>query len=285
MRTRRNNGIVLATWNELEKLVKKADVVLMVLDARDPLGTFSKRVENIVRRYRKELILVLNKADLIPRSVANEWKKYFIEKGYEVIYMAAKHHKGTLKLRKTIKRVAKRLPAVVLVVGYPKVGKSSIINALKGRHSASTSPYPGNPGYTKRPQLYRIDKNILMIDTPGVIPVEGDELEKVIRGFPPEKLRDPVNTALLLIDKITRYNPEAFYLAYGIEIRDPIKILEELAIKRGWFYKTTKEPLIEEAAKAIIRDYHDGKIPFYIKPSDIIYESARDNYDHKSENR
>ncbi|MGB9828320.1 MAG: GTP-binding protein, partial [Thermosphaera sp.] len=127
-------------------------------------------------------------------------------------------------------------------------------------------PYPGSPGYTRSFQLYRIDEDIYMIDTPGVIPVEGGDLERVLRGYPPEKLEDPVNPAIELIKKILSYNKEAFAIAYGIETQDPLSILEQYAVKRGWFYKTTKEPLIEEAARAIIRDYHDGRIPFYERP-------------------
>ncbi len=262
-------GLVLASWSELSRMVSKSDVVLMILDARDPISTFSKRLEGIVRKKGKELILVLNKCDLIPRSVAEEWKSYFSARGYTVVYVAAAKHMGTLRLRRTIRRVAPSLPAIVGVAGYPKVGKSSLINALKGRHSAPTSPYPGSPGYTKHFQLYRIDKNILMIDSPGVIPIEGGELERVLRGYPPEKLPDPVNPAIQLINRILRHVPNAIREAYGIEETDPLRILEALAIKRGWFYKKTKEPLIEEAARAIIRDYHDGKIRFYIRPGDI----------------
>jgi ribosome biogenesis GTPase A len=259
-------GIVLASWGQVWNLVSRADIVLHVLDARDPISTLSRRLINIIEKKNKKLIIVINKADLVPRSVAEEWREYFEEQGYTAVYIAASKHMGTLKLRRAIKRTAPVLPVVVAVVGYPKVGKSSIINALKGRHSASTSPYPGSPGYTRHFQLYRVDSKILMIDTPGIIPVEGDEVEKLIRGYPPEKLEDPVRPAIILIEKILKYNPNAFLHAYGIETQDPVKILEEIAVRRGWFYKITKEPLIEEAARAIIRDYHDGKIRFYIRP-------------------
>jgi ribosome biogenesis GTPase A len=259
-------GIVLASWSQIWNLVSKADMVLHILDARDPLSTFSRRLVNIVEKKGRKLIVVINKADLVPRSAVEEWKEYFEKQGYMAVYVAASRHMGTLKLRRAIKRSAPLLPVVVAVVGYPKVGKSSIINALKGRYSAPTSPYPGSPGYTRHFQLYRVDSKILMIDTPGILPVEGDEVEKLIRGYPPEKLVDPVRPAIMLIEKILKYNPNAFLHAYSIETRDPTRILEEIAVRRGWFYKTTKEPLIEEAARTIIRDYHDGKIKFYIRP-------------------
>lgn len=250
--------------------MSRADVVLEVVDARDPVNTRSKRLEKIVYELGRELIIVLNKSDLIPRSVAEEWIRLFRDRGYNAVYIAATKHMGTRILRRKIKEVAPALPVIVAVAGYPKTGKSSIINALKGRHSASTSPIPGSPGYTHHTQLYRIEKNILMIDTPGVIPVEGSPLERIIRGTSPEQLDDPVPPAVELIRRIIKYVPYAFTRAYGITSKDPYTILEELAIKRGWFYKSTKEPLIEEAARTIIRDYHKGKIPYYVKPYKFI---------------
>lgn len=260
-------GFILASWSQLDRMISRVDVVLMVLDARDPLSTFSKRLESIARERGKKLILVLNKSDLVPRNVVEEWKRYFMEKGYITVYMAAARHMGTLRLRRTIRRVAPSLPTIVAVTGYPKVGKSSIINGLKGRHSAPTSPYPGSPGYTRHFQLYRVDKDILLVDSPGVIPVEGGELERVIRGYPIEKLEDPILPAMKLIERIMTHHPNAFMEAYGVSERDPLRILEEIAVRHGWFYKTTREPLIEEAARKVIRDYHDGVVKFYIRPA------------------
>ncbi len=257
---------ILASWRDLKLVVSRADIVLEVLDARTPMATRSRRLEKMVYSMGRELILVLNKSDLVPRSIVEQWTRLFRDQGYHAVYMAAREHKGTRVLRRKIKEVAPAFPVVVAVVGYPKTGKSSIINALKGRHSASTSPIPGSPGYTRHIQLYRIDTKILMIDTPGVIPVEGGLLERIIRGASPEQLGDPVNPAIMLIEEVLKENPYAFKEAYNIDTREPMEILEELARRRGWFYKKTREPLIEEAARTIVRDYHKGKIPYYKKP-------------------
>ncbi len=260
----------LASWRLLARTVKNADVVVEVVDIRDPVHTRSRRLERMVEAFEKALLIVLNKADLVPRGVAERWRRVLEGQGYEVVYVAATRRLGTRILRGRIKMLAAGRPFAAVVVGYPKTGKSSIINALKGRRSAQTSPVPGSPGYTRHVQLYKIEPGFYLIDTPGVIPAEGGWPEAVIRGRSPEELSDPVPPAAALVERILRYNPKAFEQAYGIQGGTPYEIMEELARRRGWYYKTTREPLIEEAARTIIRDYHKARIPFYLPPEEYL---------------
>ncbi len=254
----------------MARTIKNADVIVEVVDIRDPIHTRSRRLESMVEALEKELIIVLNKSDLVPRMVAEKWARIIEGQGYEVTYVSARHRLGTRILRGMIKRLAPIKPFSVAVVGYPKTGKSSIINALRGRKGASTSPIPGSPGYTKGLQLLKIEPGFYMIDTPGVIPVEGGWPEAIIRGRSPEEMSDPVRPAMALLERALRYNPRAVLDAYGIEERDPYRILELLAIKRGWFYKSDHEPLVEEAARTVIRDYHKNKLFFYVPPEEYL---------------
>ena len=258
--------MILAKWGQLERIIEKADVVLEVVDARNPMATRSPRLEQMVKRKGKQLLIVLNKGDLVPIEVLKKWAQYFRGQGIPAVYIAASKHMGTRELRKAITSLVNKKPIIVAVVGYPKTGKSTIINALKGRSSASTSSIPGSTGYTKTFSEYKISENLRLIDTPGTIPIEGDELEKAIRGCPPEKLEDPVKLAAMLIERALQANPKAIEDTYGISDKDPYIILQKIALKRGWIYKTTKEPIIDEAAKAVIRDYHEGKFNFYVMP-------------------
>jgi len=264
----------LISWRALTWILRKSDIVLEVLDARDPMTTRSRRLERLTMLLGKKLVLVINKSDLIPREVAEKWKKLLSDMGYRTVYIAARDHKGTRILRRTINELAEAEPTIVAVVGFPKTGKSTIINALKGKHSASTSPIPGSPGYTRKTQLYRIGRKLYMLDTPGIIPVEGDSLEAIIRGRAPEELRNPIKPAMALIEKALKYNPKAIINAYGIDEKDPYRVLELIAIKRGWFYKKDKEPLVEEAARTVIRDYHTGKLLFYVPPEEYVASST-----------
>jgi len=268
---------MLASWRMLARAIKKSDIVVEVVDIRDPIHTRSRRVEQMAHALDKEILIVLNKSDLVPRRVAEKWKRIIEGQGYEVLYVSSRMRLGTRMLRGAIKALAGEKPFVAVVVGYPKTGKSSIINAIRGRKGAPTSPIPLTPGYTKNLQLLKIEPGFYMIDTPGVIPIEGGWPEAIIRGKSPEDLRDPVPPAIALIEKALKYNPLIFKTTYNIDEQDPYKILEEYAIKRGWFYKKTREPLIEEAARAIIRDYHKAKLLFYVPPEEYLALSKRES--------
>lgn len=256
----------LVSWDTLVKLMSRADVVLEVLDARVPLETRSLKLENLAKKTGKPVIIVLNKADLVPSRVVLGWVKFFEKNlGFKTIPFMAKYRRGVKRLKNAIKSSSSKKPAVVLVAGLPKTGKSTVINALKGKASAPTSPYPGTTGYTKYAQLYKVDEDIKIIDTPGVIPSGEDWLETLIRGTPIDNLSDPVKPAVELLKRIITQNPKAIEEAYGFSNKDPYAILELIARKRGWLYKDG-EPIIEEAARLVIRNYHDAKLNFYRKP-------------------
>jgi len=255
----------LVSWSKLAELMRDADVVLEVLDARVPLETRSIRVEGLARRRGKPVVIVLNKCDLVPRRVVEGWVRFFEGLGFKTVAMAARSRRGVRRLKEVIRESVSKKPIIVVAVGLPKTGKSTVINALKGRSSASTSPYPGTAGYTKSVQLYRVDDDIKVIDTPGITPSGEDWLETLIRGRPVDSLYNPIRPAVELLKRILGHNPKAVEDAYGITDRDPYVILERLALKRGWRYKDG-EPLIEEAARTVIRDYHNAKLRFYRTP-------------------
>ncbi len=250
----------------MRELLSVSDVALELVDSRNPIATRSKKLERVAEKLGVPILVVINKADLIPRKVAEAWKEWFEEQGLRAVYIAAQRRMGTRVLRKAIKDVAGRGQITVSVFGVPKVGKSTLINILKGRHSARTSPYPGSPGYTTHAQVYKIGGGIYLIDSPGILPPESGGVEAIIRSAPVDNIKNVIQVALELMKIILQHNPYAFLEAYGIESRDLDGILRELARMRGWVYKRDKEPIIEEAAKAIIRDYLAGKINYFFMP-------------------
>ncbi|MCS7099782.1 MAG: GTPase [Sulfolobales archaeon] len=262
-----------ASWKLVRELVELSHVVLELTDSRDPLNTRSTKFEKIVSSLGKPLVVVINKADLVPKEVCEEWKEYFKKVlGYEAVYVSARSRLGTRILRETIKRVAgkpgeKRSRVVVSVFGLPKVGKSTLVNVLKGRHSTPTSPYPGSPGYTFRAKLFKIGEGIYLIDTPGIVPPEGGDVESVIRSKPIDELENPEKVAVDLILKVLKYNRRAFLEAYGVESEDPHEIIAGVARLRGWIRGGGLD--LFEASKKVIRDYLDGEIVYYYSPLDM----------------
>ena len=251
-------------WLRVKKVVKRADVVIEVVDARNPFGTRSRELERLASKLGKPLIIVINKADLVPKDVLDEWKRV-LSKEYETVYISAKERLGTRRLWTAIKKVTKKKPVTIAVTGYPNVGKSTIINLLKGRHSAGTSPIPG---YTKHAQIIRAATWLKVVDTPGIIPLKGSESELVFKGaLSPESLGDPLPTALKLIEKILAKDETIFAKTYGVKARDPMAVLEEFAEKRKLYAKGGKLNL-EEAARIIIRDWQRGKLVVYYTPQD-----------------
>ena len=258
--------MILAEWRTLARVVRRSTGVLEVVDSRDPENTRSRRLESMAKAMGKPLILVINKADLIPRWALEGWLEFYRSKGMKVVAVSATRGVGKGQLVKAMQEVSSQQTSVFAVAGYPKTGKSSIINMLKGYKSAPVSPVPGSPGYTKGYTIYKVAKNVYIVDTPGTIPVEGDPLQSVIRGRGPEEMSDPVRPAVLLLQTALKYNPRAVLEAYGIAETDPYKILEEIARKRSWFYKSTGDPNIDEAARQVIRDYHKAKLWFFVPP-------------------
>lgn len=253
--------------SELDAIVSRSDVVIEVAEARNPLETKSRVIESLARRKDRKYILVLNKCDLVPRHVCREWVGYFKEIETSALCVSTIKRIGIKELRRMLIDFAEnKKPINVSLFGLPKVGKSSLINALKGRDSAPTSPYPGSWGYTKGITLYNIMPGIYLVDTPGFVPPDVKGFEVLIRSRPIDLVPNPIAIAKEIIARITRFNPASIERVYGLATTDYLKLLEHIAIKRGWFYKTTKEPNIDEAAKAVIRDYLNGKLTFYLRP-------------------
>jgi len=248
-------------WFRVERVIRRANTVLEVLDSRDPLGTRNLELEKLARRLGKRLLLVLNKADLVPRRVLDEWIGFFKSKGYTVFPVSAKRRRDLEVLGGYVREAAGRRRVVLAVVGYPNVGKSTIINGLKGRRVAETSPIPG---FTRGEKMVRVDDRLLLVDTPGVLPIKrGSASSLVLRGFiSPEKLRNPVSPAVKLLEDILDSMPNLLKETYGIEGEAPDRFLEDLAAKRGFLLKGG-ELNVEEAARLILQDWQTGKLRFY----------------------
>ena len=238
-------------WKIVNEVIEKADIILLVGDARIPEGSFNIEVIHKCRRMGKKIIKVFNKVDLLTKGEQID----LMTKYRDVMAISAIKHKGTMKLLRLINEVAKGETAVVGVLGYPNTGKSSIINAIKGRASAGVSSVSG---YTKGKQTIKVTRKIKLIDTPGVIPYQEDDdlLHAMMAAKSPEKLEDAEYTAMELIEK-AKGRIERFY---GVKvIKDFDETLDNIALKMN-LLKKGREPNQHAAAIRIIHDWQKGKI-------------------------
>lgn len=234
----------------VDEVIRKSDIVLEILDARFINETRNHRMEKKIRI----LIHVINKCDYVDKKYLDRAKREL----ENCVYVSAKKHIGTGLLRKKIKELAaknKIKNPLVGVVGYPNVGKSSVINALKGKASARTS---SEAGFTKGKQYLKISSGIMMIDTPGVISREKKEEEELvlIDAKNPHSIQDPD----LAVFRLMKNHPGKVEKRYGVKIRrDKEAVIEDIAIKLN-LKKKGNLPDIERASIKILRDWLDWKI-------------------------
>jgi nuclear GTP-binding protein len=297
----RKDGSRKAFDKVFKQVVDSADVVLYVLDARDPEGTRSKEVERMVMAAAsggKRLILILNKIDLIPAPVLKAWlihlRRYFPTLPLRASGPAPNahtfnHNKLTVQstsatLFKALKSyaAAKQLKRAVSVgvIGYPNVGKSSVINALTSRlgGAGAACPVGAEAGVTTSLREVKIDSKLKLLDSPGIVfPTAGDGSKAskteeqarlvLLNAVPPKQIEDPVPAVTLLLKRLSASEDMLAKLmdVYGLP---PLMtrngdvttdFLVQVARKRGRLGKGGV-PNISSAATTVITDWRDGRI-------------------------
>ncbi|QSL66934.1 hypothetical protein MERGE_001321 [Pneumocystis wakefieldiae] len=258
-------------WNELYKVIDSSDVIIQLLDARNPLGTRCRHIEEYIKKEKphKHMILLLNKCDLVPTWCTREWIKQLSKEYPTLAFHASINNpfgKGGLiqLLRQFSKLHSNRRQISVGFIGYPNTGKSSVINTLKSKKVCNTAPIPGE---TKVWQYVRMTSKIFMIDCPGIVPPNSNdsETEIIIKGVVRiEKVSNPEQYIRAILDLCETKHLERTYQISGWE-NDSTKFIELLARKMG---KLLKGGEIDESsiAKMVINDFIRGKIPWFIAP-------------------
>ncbi|KAF3386756.1 hypothetical protein F1880_000759 [Penicillium rolfsii] len=257
-------------WNELYKVIDSSDVVIHVLDARDPVGTRCRSVEKYIREEapHKHLIFVLNKTDLVPTGVAAAWVRH-LSKDYPTLAFHASINnsfgKGSLiqLLRQFSALHSDRKQISVGLIGYPNTGKSSIINTLRKKKVCTVAPIPGE---TKVWQYVTLMKRIYLIDCPGVVPPNQNDTEEdiLLRGVC--RVENVENPEQYIPAVLRRVQPRHLERTYGIkDSQDAIDFLSRLARKGGRLLRGG-EPDLDGVAKMVINDFLRGKIPWYTPP-------------------
>ncbi len=242
-------------WDIVRGIVKESDIVMEIIDSRFPDKSRNHELEEYVRRSGKKLLVVINKSDLISKRQAAKAKEEMDER---CVFVSARFRSGIKMLRIELDKLSSGVETKVAVTGYPNTGKSSVINMLKGRKAARTSP---TAGFTKGKQFVRMGKNTLLIDTPGVIPLgENDEtLMALLSSKNAYQLHDLEGTGIDIAEYLLKSMGETLTGFYGVEATDGEEFLEKLALKRNKL-KSGARPDINSGAMILIEDFQRGKI-------------------------
>ena len=242
-------------WKIVNEVIAQSDIVLEVADARFPLESRNEELEKKVQRAGKKLIIVLNKCDLVSKDLLDKIKRQVPDS----VFVSSKDNFGTTILRKKILAMAKKSEIVAGVVGYPNTGKSSIINILKHSAAAETS---SQAGFTKGKRMVRVDKKLMLIDTPGVLQYREKDSSKLalLNAISASQVKEPDIAAAEIIEKFAKENPNAFEKFYGIEPgEDAYETLEEIG-KRLRKFRKKGEIDIDSVSRKIIDDWQKGKL-------------------------
>ncbi|KAF1936526.1 NGP1NT-domain-containing protein [Clathrospora elynae] len=258
-------------WNELYKVIDSSDVILHVLDARDPDGTRCRSVEKYIRTEapHKHLVFVLNKVDLVPSKVAAAWVRHLSKEFPTLAFHANINNsfgKGSLiaLLRQFSSLHSDRKQISVGMVGYPNTGKSSIINTLRKKKVCVVAPIAGE---TKVWQYITLMKRIYMIDCPGIVPPNQNDTDEdlLLRGS--VRVENVEYPAQYIEAVLRRVQPRHLQRTYDIKDynNDAVTFLECLCRKAGRLLKGG-EADIDGAAKMVLNDWIRGKIPWFTPP-------------------
>ncbi|KAJ8085008.1 GTPase required for pre-60S ribosomal subunit nuclear export and maturation [Marasmius tenuissimus] len=265
-------------YGELYKVIDSSDVILHILDARDPMGTLCESVLEFIKKEKahKQVVLVINKCDLVPNWVTARYIQHLTPRYPTIAFHASPNHsfgKGSLiqLLRQFSQLHSDKKQISVGFVGYPNVGKSSVINTLKSGKVCKVAPVPGE---TKVWQYITLTKRIYLIDCPGIVPTSAHDSQTstVLKGVVRvEALPTPSEHIPALMERV---KPLYLSRTYDVPLPnpddptqgwDPEEFLDKLARMKGRLLKGG-EPDKDSVAKIVLSDWVRGRIPFFVSP-------------------
>ncbi len=255
----------------MQENIKLIDLIIELVDARIPISSRNPDIDELGKN--KARLILLNKSDLAEEKWNDAWQAYFKEKGYAVVKVNSKKGGGIKSIQNVIQEACKEKierdrkrgilnrPVRAMVVGIPNVGKSTFINSLAGKACAKTG---NKPGVTKGKQWIRLNKNVELLDTPGILwPKFEDQtvgLHLAFVGSIKDEILNTDELALELIAFMLREYPGVIGTKYQIEEDDDtFSCLKKIAESRHCLVRGN-ELDTEKAAMLFTDDFRNGRL-------------------------
>ena len=257
----------------MQEDIKLIDVIIELVDSRIPYSSKNPDIDSLANG--KSRVMVMNKYDLADSSVTDEWVKYYEDKGYFVARTNSKDRTGVKAINNIIQKACHEKierdrrrgilnrPVRALVAGIPNVGKPTFINSFTGRACTKTG---NKPGVTKGKQWIRLNKNVELLDTPGILWPKFEDQDSGMRlafiGSIKDELYNIYELSILLIKFLLEDYPGAISSCYKTEIpagSSEADVLGIIAKCRGCI-KSGAEPDLDKAGKCLVDDFRAGRL-------------------------
>lgn len=267
-------GHIAKAEKKLKEQLSLVDAVIEVLDARIPISSSYDNISGLLNG--KPGLLLLNKSDLVDKNELKKFIDYLKEKNNkDVIVTDAKHSKDlNLIVKKAVELSEPRIqalmakgllrrPARIMVVGLPNVGKSSIINKLT---RSSKTKIGAKAGVTRQQQWVRINPQLELLDTPGIIPMKQEDQERAKKlAFVNSVSENAYSNEMVAEELLKMLNPKqaAVFREYYKIPEDKELNVDNISLERNWLLTggTTDR---ERTSVYILRDFREGKVGKFI---------------------
>lgn len=264
-------GHMTKAKRQMQEDLKLIDLIIELVDARVPLSSRNPDIDQLGQN--KSRLILLNKADLADERQNEAWKEYFQSKGFHVVKVDSRNGAGMKTIQNVIqeackekierdrRRGIKNRPIRAMVAGIPNVGKSTFINTFAGKACAKTG---NRPGVTKGKQWIRLNKNVELLDTPGILwPKFEDQtvgLRLAFIGSIKDEILQTEELASELVKFLNQSYPGVLEEKYTIESSDDnYEVLRRIAESRHCLVRGS-ELDVEKAAAILLDDFRNGRL-------------------------
>lgn len=264
-------GHMTKARRQMQEDIKLIDVVIELVDARVPISSKNPDIDRLAGQ--KARLILLNKSDLASPEHTKAWEKWFQSKGFFVVKLDSRSKNGVKDVTAAVNEACKEKiernkrrgiinrPLRAMVVGIPNVGKSTFINSYAGRACAKTG---NKPGVTKGKQWIRLNKNLELLDTPGILWPKFEDQNVGVRlaliGSIKDDILDIGELCIKLLNLLKTHYPGMLKERYGVdESLDAVTLLECIAVSRNCRQKGNELDL-QKAEKLLLDDFRSARI-------------------------